>query len=164
MQIERNSMSTSGLIIGVVPGLNTGVAIVEDGRIVELRTCGIAPAMSYILGLHRDSAVASIMVLVKDARIFPGAMDKKLKSYGAGVREGAARREASIWDEFLEVRLIPHKMVPPLPCIASSEGTFLARTGFHGRSSAHSRDAGVIALHYSTADRAVPPQSRVSLG
>jgi hypothetical protein len=149
------------LIIGIDPGLNTGVAVAEGGRIIELRTCGIAPAMFFVLGLHRDSMVDSILVMVEDARqrSYFGAVDKKMAKYGPGVREGAgaAKREASIWDEFLEARLIPHQMIPPIRGGTKlTAAKFLALTGCDHRSSVHSRDAGVIAWHYSKVDRGEP--------
>lgn len=144
------------LLIGIDPGSKTGMAIVENSAITEIRTCGIIEAMRRVIELRQlwqDSSM-EMTVVVEDARLrrWFGAVDKKQARYGSGVREGAgaAKRESAIWEEFLVEMKINHRMVPPLKGGTKLSATqFEAMTGHKQRTSSHARDAGVLTWHYA---------------
>lgn len=65
------------ILVGIDPGVNTGVAVMSDGKLSTVMTCGIIEAMAYIKNITCQGS--SIKIYIEDAR--------QRKWFGASGRE-----------------------------------------------------------------------------
>lgn len=129
-------------VIGVDPGVNTGVAIrdITDDRIVKLQSLKIHQLLVMLLGMER------IFVIFEDARLIknyhPGNVN--IKKY-QGV--GSIKRDCAIIEDFLTEYDIPYQKVKPISAQTKWTSAYFKKiTGYQGRTNQHTRDAGVLAL------------------
>lgn len=137
------------MIYGIDPGTHTGLALWDSlaGRFLELEALPVHRALERVA--ERLRAYPFTPVVFEDARLrtWFGGMDREQRKYGNAVREGAgaAKRDATIWADFLE-----DKGAPCFPRKPSSGSTkwpadrFARVTGWTGRTNEHARDAGVL--------------------
>lgn len=130
------------IIAGIDPGTKTGLAFfdVANLKLVSLYSVMIHEAFELIL------TVSPVFVRVEDARQRGsfGKMDEKIAKYGYGVREGAgaAKRDATIWDDFLKAKGFRYEMVNPSTVKTKVDANYFKRvTGWTGRTNEHMRDA-----------------------
>lgn len=135
------------LWIGIDPGDNTGVAVwdSEERRFESLQTMPLHRALAEVERLH--NANGRVFVVFEDARqrrwFEPerNAGEYRGKLMGAG----AAKRDAKIWEEFLDDMAIPYiAQKPQVHGTKWSAEQFAQLTGWEGRSSNHARDAALL--------------------
>lgn len=134
-------------VIGIDPGAHTGFAL-WDAAHLQLRrveSMSIAEAQQEIREAWWNQTLD--LVIVEDARkrTFFRRMDILQAKYGAAVREGAgsAKREASIWEEFLKILGVPYVMLSPRRTKTKAP-RFQLQTGWKGRTNEHARDAAML--------------------
>ncbi|RYZ48303.1 MAG: hypothetical protein EOP49_18995 [Sphingobacteriales bacterium] len=136
------------IIIGIDPGVQTGVAVYDTKKknFEELRTMKLHDAFELVL--NYKSLIG--MVRVEDARKRTGgfaAMDARQEKSGAAVREGvgSVKRDCTAWEDFLIAKGIPHEMVKPGRAKTKITGDFFRKlTGWAKKVSIHARDAGMM--------------------
>lgn len=129
------------VIVGIDPGVNTGLAIWDKKkrRLVTVCSTSILTAMERV---KNESCLHSIFVRIEDARL--------RKWFGKSQREvlqgaGSIKRDCQIWEEFLELHNIPHEFVAPKNNITKLDAKMFARyTGYKERTNEHSRDAAML--------------------
>ena len=130
---------------GIDPGVNTGLALVQDGELKVVETVNIVRAMGRILAAF--NACEDITVVFEDARQrqwLPrerNASEYRGKLMGAG----SVKRDCEIWEEFCNVYGIKYVAVPPRAGATKWDAdTFRNVTGWKGRTSNHARDAALL--------------------
>jgi len=129
------------IYIGIDTGVNTGVAIwnAKTQKFEAVETCKIHRAIELVGKLHR---ACPLMVRVEDARL--------RKWYGKAGRErlqgaGSVKRDASIWEDFLNDLGVRHELVAPASNRTKLDAkTFAKVTGYTGSTNEHSRDAAML--------------------
>lgn len=130
------------IYIGIDTGKNTGFAVwdSEKKEFIDIQTFQIHEALFYVLRLHQFGK--QITVLFEDARKrrwYGERSDAKIQ--GAG----SVKRDAVIWQDFLNDYNIPHRALPPAKGATKiPSDRFKSLTGWKGRTSEHSRDAAMI--------------------
>lgn len=139
--------------IGLDPGDNTGFAV-WDGTAREFLAVATMPlwrAMEEVKRWQYACLLApvpvSLYVIFEDARQrkwFP--QERNQSEYrGKLMGAGAAKRDAKIWEEFLNAMHIPFSAVKPAAGQTKWDPDYWARiTGWQGRTSEHSRDAALL--------------------
>ena len=127
------------LLIGIDPGVNTGMAIGRDGKLESIVT-GLACEIEMQVKFHSD--VEDIFVYFEDARMrqwFGKAGREKLQ--GAG----SVKRDCQRWQEWLEMNNIPHCKVAPKDNKTKLNADQFSRiTKWEGRTNEHGRDAAML--------------------
>ena len=134
--------------IGIDPGDNTGFAVWDSSARTfrELDTLPLHQALERVAdawAAHRGQ----LTVVFEDARQRKWfAPERNISEYrGKLMGAGAAKRDAKIWEEFLQDKGIPftaHK--PQAGGTKWSADYFALVTGYKGRCSEHARDAALL--------------------
>ncbi|MBO7681536.1 MAG: hypothetical protein J6T17_02145 [Clostridia bacterium] len=137
--------------IGIDPGENTGLAV-WDGSLLRFREVSTLPlwrAMEEVRRWHYSCTVQQVPLLVvfEDARKrtwFP-AERSSAEYRGRLMGAGAAKRDARIWEEFLDAAHIPFEARKPQAGLTKWSADYWSHvTGWKGRTSEHARDAGLL--------------------
>lgn len=127
------------LLIGIDPGVCTGMAIVRDGAIESIVT-GLACDIEIQVKFHAD--IEDVFVYFEDARMrqwFGNSGREKLQ--GAG----SVKRDCQRWEEWLTMYNIPHcKVAPKNNRTKLSADQFYKLTKWEGRTNEHGRDAAML--------------------
>lgn len=135
------------LVIGIDPGVKTGMGIYRNGELAYVATTTITQAIERVKKCHEAS---NVMVYVEDARMATygrGGSDSLAKAQGAG----SVKRDCKIWEDELTRLGISHKMVRPNKqsnAIAANKKMWEKLTGYTKRNSEHARDAVMIARRF----------------
>lgn len=138
------------ILIGIDPGINTGVAVFIDGRLTRLETIHPAEVASYI------QAAQPSRVVFEDSRLQSHVWTKNHS------RAAAAKMARNVGEVDAWCRLIAHACgklgIPAHGVSPKDKGgkvgvkQFQEQTGWTGRTNAHERDACMVAWpHRSTA-------------
>jgi len=127
-------------LIGIDPGTKTGFAIwnAKAQEFTQVETRNIVSAMQQIRFIVNDKVV----VFFEDARL--------RKFFGNSGRErlqgaGSIKRDSAIWEEFCKYYDIEYQAVAPKNNITKTKADYFKKlTGWDGRTSEHSRDAGML--------------------
>lgn len=128
------------LIIGIDPGVKTGLAIWnrESKSMIVLYSAGILMIMKIILN-HRDQI---LKIRLEDAR--------KRNWFGKAGREvlqgaGSIKRDCQIWEEFFELHNLPYELVAPKNNKTKLDAKLFSNmTGWKGRTNEHERDSAML--------------------
>lgn len=138
-------MDPKPYIIGIDPGVNTGVAVYDtvNKHLIEVITVPIHEAFTII------SAYEPLLKLVRieDARQrkWFGENVGKEKLQGAG----SIKRDCKIWEDFLKDSNIPFELIAPKQIKTKvSETYFKALTKWKTRTSNHARDAAMLVFGF----------------
>ncbi|WP_129714650.1 hypothetical protein [Pedobacter sp. SYP-B3415] len=128
------------IIIGIDPGVNTGVAIYNKStkQLEEVRTCLLHEAFELVISYR--SLIT--MVRVEDARQrkWFGAR-AEAKQQGAG----SVKRDCGAWEDFLVAKEIPHEFIAPVKGTTKVTAAYFAKlTGWIKKTSNHARDAAML--------------------
>ena len=131
-------------IIGIDPGTHTGIADWDatTQKFIQVLTLPVHRALAYVQDVTLHNAPCP-PVIFEDARqrTWFGHNVGRERLQGAG----AAKRDATIWADFLEDREIPHiARKPSAGSTGWDSGKFRHITKWDGRTSEHARDAGVL--------------------
>lgn len=136
--------------IGIDCGVNTGICVWsrEDKRIRHIATVRIHEAMEGVKFWHKTNP-GGVFVRVEDARKRKWIPKQKDEKAERGRREGAGsvKRDALIWEDFLESLNVPFEMVAPKNNKTKVEADFFKKlTHYNGSTSTHARDAGMLVV------------------
>ena len=132
--------------VGIDTGTHTGLAVWEGGHFTELVTVPLHRALERVAQLAAQHP-GDVRVVFEDARQRKWIPRERSFSQmkGRAMGAGAVKRDAAIWQEFLEDKGIPFDAVPPRKGLTKwSADTFAAVTGYRGRTSDHARDAALL--------------------
>jgi len=140
-------MTENAVIMGIDPGVKTGIALYQGGKLCELRTIAPVDYERVLLDIQ------PVLVVVEDSRpikaLFTGirlshkAQVKVARNVGAIdclcsiIFALCARHEIEI------EALSPKEKGPKLDAV-----TFCRKTGYTGKSNEHGRDAGMVAWRF----------------
>lgn len=138
-------------MIGIDPGVLTGYAKVQNGKLTCLSTPNQIKAQKLVLESHQNATQEGkrLKVLVEDARLrtWFGSSGKE-KFQGAG----DIKRQCAQWEEFCIHHGIDYVMVKPgVNRTKVAPETFKKITGWKQRCSNHARDAAMMVFgrtHY----------------
>jgi len=134
--------------IGIDPGVNTGVAIMMDGRLIEVKSCTAVEAEVRICTLYSmmRGLDKTFHVYVEDTRKL--RLPKALQSKGRERGAGSVGRDMGRWSEFLTYHSIPHTMcgLVPKEYRVMTDEQFRKKTGWDKRTNEHSRCAAGLIL------------------
>lgn len=130
------------LVIGIDPGVRTGVAIKTlSGKWLAMRTKSLLEAQILVLEYAKKPDYSDgIFLVFEDAR--------KRKRFGSTGRErlqgaGSVKRDSKIWEEFCQLHRINYAgMMPPKKI--TDKKFFNKITGWTGSTSQHARDAAML--------------------
>ncbi len=133
--------------VGIDCGVKTGFAVAVNGVLTRVETLTITQAMEKVKVLHTQDT--GLVVRIEDARLrtWFGSADARQAKSGAGVREGvgSVKRDCSIWEQFCIEQGIKYELVHPAANMTKTKSDYFNRiTGWIGRTSEHSRDAGML--------------------
>jgi hypothetical protein len=128
------------LMIGIDPGVTTGVAAWDGQALQSVTSMSICAAMTHVQVLHQAGRLHS--VTFEDARLRTW--------YGSKGREalqgaGSIKRDCQIWAEWLGMLGCPYKSISPQAKGAKVDAAAFARlTGWTARTNNHARDAAML--------------------
>ena len=124
--------------IGIDPGVNIGIAIVESGTYVLIQTLSITMAMNYINTLLYDGNNIEIFIEDPNLRKWYGN-NSGLKQQGAG----SIKRDYSIWRTYCKENNINMHPIHPkdVGSLFDNEILFKSATKWIKKCSIHARDA-----------------------
>jgi len=129
------------VVIGIDPGVNTGVAVADGGKLVSVGCMAAVNAEELVLQTMIDNG-GKLFVRFEDAR-----MRQWFGSKGREALQGAGsiKRDCARWQEFLEHHNIPHaRIAPKANRTKLTADQFKRITGWQGRTNEHSRDAAML--------------------
>ena len=138
-------MSESQLAIGIDPGVKTGIAVADHGKLQSVASATITAAMQMVLAVKDQGP----MVYIEDARkrTWFGGADARQARSGAGIREGvgSVKRDCGIWEQFCIEQKIAYQLVHPAANKTKLDSDHFWRiTGWAGKTNEHSRDAAML--------------------
>ena len=80
--------------IGIDTGVNTGIAVWQDGKLQSVESMTITKAMRYILTCHPHKYTK---LYIEDARLWVGFHGKTKQSEAKRQGAGSVKRDAKIW-------------------------------------------------------------------
>lgn len=131
------------IVLAIDPGTSTGWARwdARHFQLLEVTSMPIHEAMWRVVQERPE------FVICEDARLrrWFGKADKDEEKYGSARREGAgyAKRDATIWDDFLTAMAIPHEMRKPVDTKMKAP-EFQRLTKWTGPTNHNARDAAMI--------------------
>jgi len=131
--------------IGVDTGKHTGLAVWDsvERRLLQVETLPIHRALKAVEGYASQLGREDLIVVFEDARQrkWYGSGDTACKAQGAG----SVKRDATIWEDFLKDEGIRYWAVAPVKGATKwTSDRFKQATGWTGRTTEHSRDAGLL--------------------
>ena len=139
---DPSTIITPTTYIGIDPGTDTGLAIVQDGKYIVLRTGDILDIFERILP-YKGSCI--ILIENPNLRKYFGNTGRE-KLQGAG----SIKRDFAIWMTFIEKHNIPFIEVAPAAIGRTFDNPdfFKKVTGWQGHTSKHARDAAKLVYRY----------------
>ena len=143
-------MKNNGILIGIDAGVNTGLARIQNGQLVDVRTFSIIEAMEYVKTMsdYCKKYHHSLKICIEDAR--------QRKWFGSKGREvlqgvGSVKRDCSIWEEFCLYHNIDFELIAPKHNRTKTTAQEFGRiTGWKNRTSQHGRDAAMLIFWRTT--------------
>lgn len=138
--------------IGIDTGVNTGIAIWDNRKrsLLLVETTTIHKAMNVVEEYKEiaESESTKVVVRVEDPRQRTWFGTERMSREEERKRlqgVGSVKRDASIWDAFLEDLEVEYEMVAPKRNVTKlTQERFKAITGWEKRTNEHSRDAAML--------------------
>ena len=128
------------ILIGIDPGVHTGLAVYSEGKLQLVESCTAVKAECFVLKAAKE--VDSIILLIEDAR--------QRTWYGSKGREvlqgvGSVKRDCQRWEEFCSHHEIDFKLIHPKNNKTKLKAAeFKKITGWNGRTNEHGRDSAML--------------------
>lgn len=141
------------IYIGIDPGDYTGFAVWDSSAMafVSVQTLPLWKALDEVkrwrYKCQMSPAYVGIKVVFEDARQRKWFEKESNASEYRGrlMGAGAAKRDAKVWEEFLQDNCIPFEAVKPRPGLTKWKAEYWSHvTGWKGRTSEHARDAALL--------------------
>jgi hypothetical protein len=131
--------------IGIDPGVNTGIAIVQNGYYVSIQTMSITKSIKIIDNILLDGQNVELYVEDPNLRKWYGN-NANLKKQGAG----SVKRDYSIWKTYCKENNINLHPVHPkdVGSLFDNEVLFKSATKWTKKCSIHARDAARIVYKF----------------
>ena len=134
-------------IVGIDPGVNTGLAVWDtvSRAFLDIRSSGIVDAMEYLRRLHSERTIS--LIVFEDARQRKWIpREKDLKEFkGRAMGAGSVKRDCTIWEEWCKYHHIECVKTPPRAGMTKlSDAFFQGLTGYDRRTNNHGRDAAML--------------------
>lgn len=129
--------------IGIDAGVNTGLAEIFDGKLVEVKSMSIIEAMRSVEHKinYANANEIHIKIYIEDARLRTWVTGGREKLQGVG----SVKRDSAIWEEFCVFHDVDFELVAPKNNKTKiSRDLFKKITGWTGRTSEHARDAAML--------------------
>ncbi len=128
--------------IGIDTGVNTGIAVWQDGKLQSVESMTITKAMRKILALY---PYQHTKLYIEDARLWVGFHGKTKQSEAKRQGAGSVKRDARIWEDWCKEHDYEVVFVKPKgKGLKQSAEDFKRITGWTGRTNGHARDAAMI--------------------
>ena len=129
------------ILIGIDPGVHTGLAIVNNKHLTDVLSMAACKAETIVLDWHKWYP-NQLMVYYEDARMRTWFGQKgKEALQGAG----SIKRDCQRWEEWLKHHNIPHVGVSPKNNKTKLTAEQFKRiTKWEGKSNEHGRDAAML--------------------
>ena len=127
-------------LIGIDPGVNTGLAVYSHKKLQLAESCTAVKAECFVLKTIKEGE--DVKLYIEDAR--------KRKWFGSKGREvlqgvGSVKRDSQRWQEFAEHHKIEFELIAPKDNKTKlKSATFKKITGWDGRTNEHGRDAAML--------------------
>lgn len=141
------------LIIGIDTGVHTGLASwnVIARKFELITTTSIHKAMRYVNDMHNTYG-GKVLVRIEDPRLRRwfgtermSREEERKKLQGVG----SVKRDAKIWEDFLQDMGIPFEMTHPKNSVTKlNDLSFRKLTKYSKQTSEHSRDAAMLVFGY----------------
>ena len=139
------------ILIGIDTGVNTGLAIYDRNqkRLIDIDSTQIHRALTKV----KEAIFYSekVFVRVEDARLrkwIPKQQNEKAER-GRAAGAGSVKRDALIWEDFLEDLGLDYELVAPKSNKTKlSAPLFNSITGVNVKTNEHSRDAAMLVFGY----------------
>jgi hypothetical protein len=130
------------VVIGIDPGVNTGFAVSESGKLLRVEC---------MTAVEAEDCVMQCVILCGEANVFVRFEDARMRQwFGTKGKEalqgaGSIKRDCSRWEEFLMHHNIPHaRIAPKANRTKLTADQFKAITKWQGRTNEHGRDAAML--------------------
>ena len=131
------------VVIGIDPGVNTGVAVADGGKLVSVGCMAAVNAEELVLQTMIDNG-GKLFVRFEDARMRQWFGNKGREALQGA---GSIKRDCSRWEEFLTHHNIPHaRIAPKANRTKLTADQFKRITGWQGRTNEHARDAAMLVI------------------
>lgn len=132
------------MIVGIDPGINTGIARFERGALVTLATCEPYRVRDFISGAKR--------VIFEDSRLISHVYTTA-PSRAAALKMARNIGEIDAWCKLIvsvcdDLGIPAHGISPKTKGAKLDAAQFEAMTGWTGKSNQHERDAACVAWTY----------------
>jgi len=127
-------------LIGIDPGVNTGLAVYSHKKLQLVESCTAVKAECFVLKTIKEGK--DVKLYIEDAR--------KRTWFGSKGREvlqgvGSVKRDSQRWQEFAEYHKIEYELVHPKNNKTKlKKAEFKKLTGWSERSNEHGRDAAMM--------------------
>lgn len=129
--------------IGIDTGVNTGVAVWQDGELLAVESMTITQAMKFIQDFDNKRGI--VKLYIEDARKWIGFHGKTKATQARLQGAGSVKRDAKIWEDWCKENGYEVVFVKPMgKGLKKSADEFKRITGWQGRTNEHSRDAALI--------------------
>ena len=129
--------------IGIDTGVNTGVAVWQDGELLAVESMTITQAMRFIQDFDNKRGI--VKLYIEDARKWIGFHGKTKATQARLQGAGSVKRDAKIWEDWCKENGYEVVFVKPMgKGLKKSADEFKRITGWQGRTNEHSRDAALI--------------------
>ena len=133
-------------LIGIDPGVNTGVAVWNRaaGMLVTVDAGTITEVMDAVKLWSQEFGVKVFFEDARQRRWIPDTRDLG-REMGRRQGAGSVKRDCQIWEDFCRENAIPYEAVAPRRNRTKlSAGEFARLTGWKGRTNEHGRDAAML--------------------
>lgn len=130
------------LIVGIDPGVKTGVAVWAQGELVVVKSGYALEIEEFIL---RRTRKHDIQVRIEDARQrkWFGSNEEKVQQKKQGA--GSVKRDSQRWEEFCKHHNIGFTLIKPKSNKTKLKApAFKSLTGWVGQTNEHGRDAAML--------------------
>ena len=128
------------ILVGIDTGVNTGIALADDGELIAVECMTITQAMAYI---KVTCLPDQCKIYIEDARKrkwLPSTVGRE-RLQGAG----SIKRDAGIWEDWCKENGYSYEMVAPKSNRTKLNSKDFKRiTGWQGRTNEHSRDGAML--------------------
>ena len=132
-------------VVGIDPGVHTGMALAIDGVLREVYTVSFTNAQAILLKMRERGHLFELVIEDPRGQYVPFHQREPQRIKGVG----SVERDAKLWIEFAEYYNIPYRTVKPGKYRKIDAATFRKWTGWIGRTSIHSRCAAMMVLQGS---------------
>lgn len=138
------------ILIGIDCGVNTGICVwlTETKTVRHISSVMINHAMNSVVYWHHNYP-GGVKVRVEDARKRKWIPRQATEKAERGRREGAGsvKRDAKIWEDFLEDIKVDYEMVAPKNNKTKVNADFFKKISkYSGPTNEHGRDAGMLVI------------------